>query len=214
MYKKAFLLTLVFVVAGVFSLSVSFIFFGDSKVTNYVKSNLHSAGIIVPSLVLQDDGSVNIVYPSSYTDPAEYFLDSEDKDTKLIEYNKPFIDVYYDTTKNHFNKDLNTDFSDWHWTKDVVIADVIGIELGNPVVGVRVSFPADKQFSKKLLAVPLSCPKKETSVVSSLNLNLVNTNVDVYEHVNKGDIIYSRCGDSKCSFFDYGCVLVKRANNE
>ncbi len=208
MYKKALLLTLLLTLIGVFTLSVLFVFFGNSSITKYVQSSMHSSGISIPA-VLWEDGVINFTHVGAVkTAPKEKSSSEELMD--LVEFDVSFLNAFIDTKNGHFNKDLNKISNNWHWTEDLVVADVIGVENDSPFVGVRITFPTTKAFSNKLLSTKIECPKEETSIVSSLNFDVIESDTNIYEHVEKGDVLYTRCGDKGCSYFTGGCVLIKR----
>lgn len=216
MTKKSFLPITALLVSLVFVLTIAFVFFGDSDITYFIKKGFYTVGIRIPSVVWKDNGSI-VLSPSFEFDDYSVYVPADSTSRsgvskEPVKYDQSFLEVYYDTVNSHFGKNLQTDFNYWTWTKDIVIAEVLGVNDDLKVLGVTVTFPTNRIFSDKPLVVPLRCPVDESYIVNSLNLELVESSVDIFSKVEKGDIIYSRCGDKDCSFFEYGCVLVKRGN--
>jgi hypothetical protein len=99
----------------------------------------------------------------------------------------------------------SVDSSDWMWSKDFFVGNVVGVDKEEQLLGVDFVLPEGKDNPAVVRAY---CSSADTIVVSQ-NLDVVSESVDFFGNVKRGDTLYAYCLDADCIAVGKSCILIR-----
>lgn len=93
------------------------------------------------------------------------------------------------------------------------IATVANVDTDNQKVTLEMSFPTNGGYETEEKVASSSCPVESTTVIAQENMELVAEKEDIFNWVEKDDLLVSYCLDSTCSSIGKECILIKIKSN-
>ena len=98
---------------------------------------------------------------------------------------------------------------EWNWETSMVSGNVVAKDSQKGMLGLDVIFPYYLVNQGNPHIFKIGCTVETSVLISSINLEALEYDIDFFEKVGVGDIVYAYCTSSECIGLGRGCILVE-----
>ena len=98
---------------------------------------------------------------------------------------------------------------EWNWETSMVSGNVVAKDSQKGMLGLDVIFPYYLVNQGNPHIFKIGCNVETSVLISSINLEVLEYDIDFFEKVGVGDIVHAYCTSSECIGLGRGCILVE-----
>ncbi len=100
-------------------------------------------------------------------------------------------------------------YGDSETDKDFTIIDVLNAEIGDDLIGGKVSFSGNSALQDVLVTTKTVCNEGNSYLYDGETWSLSEVNINVFENLSQGDQLVTSCLDEECQYSGRYCGVLK-----